>query len=177
MEGSDWDAVFREFVAARYVALVRFGYLLTGDRGQAEDLAQAALLRAFGAWRGMRDPANAEAYTRKIMVRLSVRWRRRPWRGELPVGLVPEAAAVDQFVQSDLAASIRHALQQLPAHQRAAVVLRYYVDLTPPEAADVLGCSVGTIKSRTHRALAALRTAGLLDLDDDHHSVEGPAHG
>lgn len=176
MEGSDRDAVFGEFVAARYASLVRFGYLLAGDRGQAEDLAQAALLRAFGAWHGIRDPANAEAYTRKIMVRLSVRWRRRCWRGEVPVGLVTEEA-VDPFAQSDLAASVRSALQRLPAHQRAAVVLRYYVDLTPSEAADVLGCSVGTVKSRTHRALAALRTAGLLDLDNDQHSWEGPSHG
>lgn len=173
---TDRDAAFGEFVAGRYLSLVRFGYLLVGDRGQAEDLAQSALLRAYGAWRGVRDVANAEAYTRRIMVRLAVRWRRRGWHREIPADLVAtEAAAVggDPYAQCDLAATVRSALRQLPAHQRAVVILRFYADLTPVEVAAVLGCSVGTVKSRTHRALAALRSTGLLQLDDE-PAGEGP---
>lgn len=170
--GTDRD--FDAFVAARYDALVRFGYLLLGDRGQAEDLAQSALLRTFGAWRGVRDVASAEAYVRTAMVRLSLRWRRRGWRAEVLFSRMPEADADDPYAASDLADAVRGALQALPPQQRAVVVLRFYADLTVAETAEALGCSTGTVKSRTSRALAALRTAGLLDHDPD---VEGQTHG
>jgi RNA polymerase sigma-70 factor (sigma-E family) len=158
----DDDAPFREFVAGRYPSLVRTAYLLTGDRGHAEDLVQTSLLRTYGAWRRLADPGNAEAYTRKVMVRLAGRWRARRWRGERPADRLPEVAAEDGAAAVDLADAVRSALLSLPVTQRSVLVLRFYEQRTEAEIADVLGCSVGTVKSRANRGLAALRTAGLL---------------
>lgn len=160
--GDERDAPFRQFVAARYSSLVRTAFLLTGDRGHAEDLVQSALLRTYGAWRRLDDPGNAEAYTRKVMVRLATRWRRRRWHGEQPARVLPETRIEDPATAVDLANAVRAALLQLPVGQRAVLVLRFYEQRTEIEIADLLGCSVGTVKSRASRALAALRAGGLL---------------
>lgn len=162
MSVRDEDEPFRQFVAGRYPSLVRTAYLLTGDRGHAEDLVQTALLRTYGAWRRLADPGNAEAYTRRVMVRLAARWRARRWHGERSADRLPEIAAGDEAAAVDLADAVRAALLSLPLRQRAVLVLRFYEQRTEVEIADVLGCSVGTVKSRASRGLAGLRTAGLL---------------
>lgn len=163
MSGSeDEDEPFRLFVAGRYPSLVRTAYLLTGDRGHAEDLVQTSLLRTYGAWRRLAHLANAEAYTRRVMVRQATRWRSRRWHGERPAEQLPETATEDTAAAVDLAHAVRAALLALPVKQRAVLVLRFYEQRTEAEIAEVLGCSVGTVKSRASRGLAALRTAGLL---------------
>lgn len=149
-------------MAARYPGLVRSAYLLTGDRGHAEDLVQTSLLRTYRAWWRLADLANAEAYTRKVMVRLATRWRSRRWQGERPAEQLPETPAADAVAASDLATAVRVALLALPMGQRAVLVLRFYEQRTEAEIAEALGCSVGTVKSRASRGLEALRTAGLL---------------
>ncbi|GAB3419615.1 SigE family RNA polymerase sigma factor [Flindersiella endophytica] len=156
------ERAFGDFVAARYGSLVRSAYLLTGDLGHAEDLVQTSLMRTYGSWRNLADPANAEAYTRKVMVRLATRWRRRRWSGEAPTFPLPEPPTPDQAADLDLTDAVRRALRSLPIAQRAVLVLRYYEDRTEAEIAELLGCSVGTVKSRASRALATLRSAGLL---------------
>lgn len=162
MSGRSEDEAFRQFVAARYPSLVGTAYLLTGDRGHAEDLVQTSLLRTYGAWRRLADPANAEAYTRTVMVRLATRWGARRWRGERPAERLPETASMDHAAAVDLAEAVRAALLALPVQQRAVLVLRFYEQRSEAEIAEVLGCQVGTVKSRASRGLAALRTAGLL---------------
>jgi RNA polymerase sigma-70 factor (sigma-E family) len=157
------DSEFGDFVAARYPSLVRTAYLLTGDRGHAEDLVQAALLRTFHAWRRVDAPDHAEAYVRTAMIRLATRARRRRWVGEVPSADLPDHGRADASNEVAEAAVVRAALTTLPWPQRAVLVLRYFDDLTEAQVAEVLGCSVGTVKSRASRALAALRTAGLLD--------------
>lgn len=151
---------FSGFVAARYEALARTAFLFTGDRGHAEDLVQSALIKTLRSWNRLADPAAAEAYTRTVMVRLAGRWSRRRWRGELPAELVDD---VGSEADSASALDVRAALRALPWPQRAVLVLRYFDDLSESQTAAILGCSEGTVKSRSHRALAALRASGLLD--------------
>jgi RNA polymerase sigma-70 factor (sigma-E family) len=163
------EEAFAGFVRARYGSLLRYAYLLTADRGHAEDLVQDGLARTYAAWGRLDEPAAADAYTRTTLVLLALRaWRRR-WRGETPTATLPErpAGASDP----DLAGSVRAALAALPADQRAVLVLRYYDDRTEREIAALLDCSPGTVKSRAARGLAALREAGLLDgvLEGDRH--------
>lgn len=151
---------FEAFVRASSDQLLRTAYLLCGDRGHAEDLVQTTLLRTARRWHSAR--RQPQAYARKILVNLAKdRWRglsRRPTE-------VPLAATVDVASdrhEADLLID-RHdlmlALGQLAAGQRCVVVLRYFDDLSVDDTAAVLGCSTGTVKSQTSRALAALRVA------------------
>lgn len=151
---------FAAFVARRYDALARTAYLLTGDRGRAEDLVQSALMRTLDSWQRLDAVDAAESYTRTTMVRLAARASRRRWRGEVPTDAVPERSA--DSGEPDTAMDVRAVLARLPWDQRAVVVLRFLCDLSERETADVLRCRPGTVKSRTNRALAMLRSSGLL---------------
>lgn len=176
MSGGDAnEAAFSAFVAARYAAMVRTAYLFTGDRGHAEDLVQAALIRTFTAWSRLEAPENAEAYTRTTMVRLAGRARRRRWRGEVASGQVPDESTLDPMAEVDEAQRVRAALLSLPWAQRAVIVLRFFDDRSEADVAAALGCSVGTVKSRTSRGLAALRSASLLA--EDTNDKEEVGHG
>lgn len=154
------DEGFERFVLDAYPSLLRRAYLLTGDHGHAEDLVQSALTAAYVRWRRVREP---QAYLRTVMTRTAVGWGRRRWLGERPTDPVPDRVAPgDVMDELDLADAVRRALMALPATQRAVVVLRYFEDCPEAEVAAILGCSVGTVKSRASRALAALRAGGLL---------------
>jgi len=157
------DDEFAAFVAARYRALVRTGLLLTGDTGHAEDLTQSALIRTYLAWGRLREPANAEAYARRTLVRLALRARQRRWTAEVATAQVPENGTGSLADADDLVLDVRRALAALPAAQRAVLVLRYLDDQSEAETARLLGISPGTVKSRAARGLASLRQAGLLD--------------
>lgn len=149
-EKPDYDA----FVLARWPALLRTAYLLTHDVGRAEDLVQTALTKLWFAWD--RVEGDPEPYVRRILVTTHISWWRRRWSSELVterVADVPESRAPDLERRVDVWAS----LGRLPARQRAVVVLRYYEDLTEPEVAAVLGCSVGTVKSQHAKAMRRLR--------------------
>ena len=144
---------FEAFVAARYAALLRTAYLLTGDHHDAEDLLQQALVRAIGAWR--RIDGDPEPYVRTILVRQNIsRWRRRRWR-ELTTDAPPEHPVSDHGADDRLA--LRRALGVLAPRQRAVIVLRYYEDLTEAQTAEALGIAVGTVKSQARDALRRLR--------------------
>jgi RNA polymerase sigma-70 factor (sigma-E family) len=146
------EASFDEFVAARSRALLRTAYLLTRDHALAEDLLQTALTKAWFAWG--RIDGNAEPYVRRILVNTYASWWRRKWHGEHPTGELPERSVDGAAGEpTDLWA----AMARLPRRQRAVVVLRYFEDLTEAQTAEVLGCSVGTVKSQTSKALAKLR--------------------
>ncbi|WP_327005534.1 SigE family RNA polymerase sigma factor [Dactylosporangium sp. NBC_01737] len=148
---------FDEFAAAATQPLLRLGWLLTGDAEQAQDLAQNTLIRTYGAWHRVRHD-DALSYARRVMVNLHTDWlRRRPWR-EQPRADLPDTGAHDggQGAVEDRAALVA-ALQSLTRRERAAIVLRYYVDLSEQQTAQTLGVSVGTVKSVCSRALAKLR--------------------
>jgi len=150
----DGGAAFEQFARARTAGLLRFAYVLTGDRDRAADLVQDALERTLLAWPRIVNRDDPEAYVRRIIVNRHVSiWRRT--RRERLVPEPPEAAYTapdphDAWLWAELAT--------LPARQRAVLVLRFYEDLGTAQTADVLGCSVGTVKSTTSRGLARLRT-------------------
>jgi RNA polymerase sigma-70 factor (sigma-E family) len=143
---------FDAYVAARYAALLRTAYLLTGNHHDAEDLVQTALVKAVGVWRRIED--RPDAYVRRILVNENVsRWRRHRGR-EVLTDRTPDAVVPDPGPE---ALAMREALATLAPRQRAVVVLRYYEDLTERETAEVLGVAVGTVKSQARDALARLR--------------------
>jgi RNA polymerase sigma-70 factor (sigma-E family) len=152
---------FDGFVRTRTPALLRSAYLLTGDQHLAEDLVQSALARTHRSWNRLHDSGNAEAYTRKTMYHLQVSWWRRrrvteSMRGELPESRGGDSAP-DHAQQITLRLTLRAALLKLSDKQRAVLVLRFFEDRTEAEAADLLGVTVGTVKSQTFKALAKLR--------------------
>jgi RNA polymerase sigma-70 factor (sigma-E family) len=143
---------FEAWVAARRHSFVRAAYLLTGDLASAEDLLHDSLVKVARRWGRLRD-GNPEAYLRRTMYHSHISWWRS--RREVPVAEPLGAAAQSTDVDRDLV--IRQALMRLPTRQRAVIVLRYLEDVTEREAADVLGVSVGTVKSQAHAALRKLR--------------------
>ena len=153
---------FDLFVRTRTPALLRSAYLLTGDQHLAEDLVQSALARTHRAWNRLHETGNAEAYTRKVMYHLQVSWWRRRRVAESMPGDMPEPrggdSALDHAQQTTLRLTLRAALARLSPKQRAVLVLRFFEDRTETEAADLLGVTVGTIKSQTSKALAKLRS-------------------
>jgi len=147
---------FRAYVVGRSAALLRTAYLLTGNKADAEDLLQTALAKTYLAWDRIREREALDAYVRRTMVTTQTSiWRRK--RPEHPTDQLPERSGRDTHADADLHDALWAALGKLSRKQRAAVVLRYYEDLSEAETAKVLGVSVGTVKSTTSRALAAMR--------------------
>ncbi|SED24795.1 RNA polymerase sigma-70 factor, sigma-E family [Nocardioides exalbidus] len=150
------DDDFAEFVHVAWPGLYRSAYLLLGDRGLAEDLAQTALTKTYVAWARIEDPGAARAYAQRTLINTASSWfRRRSWRSERPSDDLPEAS---DGRHPGARVEVMEALASLPPRQRAVVVLRYYEDLSVAETADALGCSAGTVKSQTFEAFAKLRT-------------------
>ena len=155
-------SAFTELVSTRSGALFRTAYLVVGDHQLAQDLLQEALVKAYAAWPRLRDPAKAEAYVRRTIMTTATSWRRRRSFHERPVGAVPETSTGDATEQLAVQDALWHELSSLPPRQRAALVLRFYEDLTEAQTAEAMGCSVGTVKSQVSDALTKLRNrAGL----------------
>ncbi|MGH3381970.1 MAG: SigE family RNA polymerase sigma factor [Actinoallomurus sp.] len=147
---------FREFVEARSQALMRMAFLLTGgDQHAAEDLVQTALAKASSRWRSIDNP---ESYVRQVMYRQQISWWRLKWpRHETNVAVLPEQVREDGTSAVDLKMAVRGAMARLTPRQRTVLVLRFFEDLPEAEVARLLDCSVGTVRSTTHRSLARLR--------------------
>jgi RNA polymerase sigma-70 factor (sigma-E family) len=140
-----------------HARLTKLAAGLTGDPGAGEEIVQDAFAGLLRQWRQLRDPAAAPAYLHRAVVNgARGRWRRRRLAGQaMPAWPPPEDAGPDVEARADMLA----ALARLPYGRRACLLLRYYVDLTEAQAADVLGISVGTVKSQTARGLHQLETA------------------
>ncbi|MEU0483523.1 SigE family RNA polymerase sigma factor [Streptosporangium sp. NPDC006013] len=148
---------FDDFVAEHGEALLRYGYVLTGNPHDAADLTQEALTRLRDAWSRVRRKSDAHSYARTTMARLHISiWRRR--RREHLTGEPPERSWQVVF-PSDEEQGLWQELAALPRRQRAVLVLRYYEQLTDAEVAEVLGISMGTVRSQASRALATLRSS------------------
>ena len=157
---------FDDFVAARGDALWRSAWLLTGDAQLAEDLVQTALAKSYGRWDRIGDAGGFEAYVRRALFTTYVSWWRRRWNGERPTADLPDTAAATPDLDLELRRDLLTALAELPRGQRAVVVLRYFEDRTERDTAEVLGCSVGTVKSQAARAMATLRSSSALRQED-----------
>lgn len=159
---------FTEFVEARSMALLRVAYVLTGDQHRAEDLVQVALTKLAARWRKVDEP---ESYVRRILYHDQVSWwRRRTRLREDPVADSPEYPVGDHTGGVDRRLDLRAALLRLGPRQRAVLVLRFLEDQPEAEIARVLGCSVGTVRSQTSRALARLRALAP-ELAEQHSEV------
>jgi RNA polymerase sigma-70 factor (sigma-E family) len=143
---------FTEWVAGRQRQLLRSAYLLTGDLHRAEDLVQEALTKVALRWSRLAE-GNPTAYALRIIARDNISWWRR--RRDVPTDALREAGASDE---PEIALVVRRALARLTPGQRAVLVLRHFEDLTERETADVLGVSIGTVKSQNAAGLARLRT-------------------
>ena len=159
----DGDPAFRDYVLARGTALQRMAVMLTGNRADAEDLVQAALAKTYLAWGKINDRAALDAYVRRAMVNTHISWWRRRKLEEFPTDELPDQVVADHARDSDMAEVVRRALDRLPRRMRAAVMLRYFEDMTEPEIAVALGISLGTVKSTVSRAVARLRIDEELD--------------
>ena len=159
---TDLDAALEEVLAHRTRALLRTAFLLTGDAEAARDLLQSALERVMPRLGRIRDAHAIEAYLRATMATTASNQRRRMWQRETPMAVIPERGWTDPTGVFDTRLTVLAALQTLPAEQRVVLVLRFYDDLTEAQTAELLGIAVGTVKSRTSRALAALRASGLV---------------
>lgn len=153
---------FREFVETKYSDLLRTAFLLAGSRHAAEDLVQNALLRTMRRWGQIDDPM---AYVRRVMVNERISLWHRVGSRELLSGIAGDwrldrersvGDAVDTVADRD---ELMLALNRLPARMRTVLVLRYWEDMSEIQAADLLGCSIGSVKSHASRGLARLRTA------------------
>jgi RNA polymerase sigma-70 factor (sigma-E family) len=162
---------FVDFVLARGPALHRTAVLLTRQTQAAEDLVQIALAKAWQSW--ARIDGDHEAYVRRIIVNeFASSWRRR-WRGELPTADLPELPPDDAGNNGvSTRQALMAALATLPRRQRAVVVLRFFHDYTEAATAEAMGTSLGTVKSQTFKALAALRVCEELR-DDEASNLTG----
>lgn len=148
---------FRAYVQARGPALLRVAYQLTGHPADAEDLLQSALAKTYLAWDRIQDRAALDGYVRRAMVNINISWWRQRKLEEYPAEELPEPPPPDVHGRNQAHELLEDALSRLPARMRAAIVLRYYEDMTEPEIAETLGISVGTVKSSMSRGMAKLR--------------------
>jgi len=170
---ADRDAEFTEYLSARQPSLLRTAYLLTGDRHQAEDILQTSLAKLYLAWHKVNDRSSVDAYVRRIMVNENNSLWRRGWKKrEHAAEQLPEGDPHHDSYDEGLGAALWEVVQTLPPKARAVVVLRYYEQLSETETADVLGISVGTVKSQCSRALASLRERVPADLHPSHREGE-----
>jgi len=147
---------FRDFFAEEYWRLRQVGFLLTGDWVEADELAQDAMARTYGAWARIRQRDRAAAYARRVLIN---RYRSLARRARVEARHLLATRPEDRY-EPDLSGDSQllwAALGRLPARQRSAIVLRFYLDLPEAEVARLLGTSPGTVKSWTHRGLARLR--------------------
>ena len=150
---------FESYVALRWGRLVRTAYLLTGDHHEAEDLVQAALAKTYPAWHRISRLEAPDAYVHRTLVNTHLSRIRKRRVVHLLTSRLPERAARDSAAgQVEERTLLLAALAELPSRQRAVVVLRYWEDMSEQEVAEVLDCTVGTVKSQASRALRKLRT-------------------
>jgi RNA polymerase sigma-70 factor (sigma-E family) len=158
---------FARFVRARWDSLVRTAYLLTGDRGRAEDLVQTTLVKVHRRWSHIA-AESPYAYTRAALANESASWWRRrrvaETLGDVPVHA--DRTRIDAYAAFDARDELARAVLQLPARMRAVVVLRYFEDLSEADTATALGMSVGSVKSQASRGLDRLRLVMVEQGDD-----------
>ena len=148
----------REFVAAVSPRLLRSAFAMTGELASAEDLVQGALVKVWRNWDKLQRADQPESYAQRIVLNEFLGDRRRRWSDEKPSSALPDAAVFDPVLVSvEDRLEMQRALQALTRGQRAVLVLRYLDDLSEGQTAELLGITVGTVKSQTARALSNMR--------------------
>src|SRR5215469_1562922 len=156
--GAGERITFGEYVRARGSVLLRSALALTGgNRADAEDLVQATLIKAYRSWDRISDLAAIDTYVRRAMINTHISAWRRQRVDEYPTDEIPDQPEADPADECDLQDAMQQALDRLPRQMRAAVMLRYYDDMTEPQVAAAMGITVGTVKSTVARAVGKLR--------------------
>ncbi|GAB2987061.1 SigE family RNA polymerase sigma factor [Saccharothrix stipae] len=150
------EDTYREYVTARMETMRRIAYLLCRDWHTADDVVSITIGKLYRHWPRVGATPGLDAYVRKALLRTWLDEKRRPWRREQAVEELPELPTEEEFAVVGRA-QLLDLLDGLPPRRRAAVVLRLYCDLSVEETAEILGCSVGTVKSQTARGLDTLR--------------------
>jgi RNA polymerase sigma-70 factor (sigma-E family) len=149
------DREYVAYVQQRLERWRRVAYLLCRDWHRADDLVQVTVTRLYVNWRRANAADDIDRYVHRILVNAFL-GERRKWLSRVTlVDRTPDAAA--PHVDEATTVAVRDVLAQVPPRQRATLVLRFYCDLTVEEAAEVLGCSAGTVKSQTAKGLTRLR--------------------
>jgi RNA polymerase sigma-70 factor (sigma-E family) len=147
------ESAYREYVVARLDRLRRAAYLLCQDWHLADDLVSVTIDKLYRYWERAKQARSIDAYTQRILTNTWLDETRRPWRRrEIVTDDLPERAAHD-----DPPTGLLDLVATLSPRRRAAIVLRFYLDLSVDETAEVLGCSPGTVKSLCSRGLSALQ--------------------
>ena len=156
------EQAYRDYVAGNLDRLRRTAYLLCGDWHLADDLTSTVLVKLLRHWKRASRMDHIDAYVRRMLMSAWLDERRRPWRRESFTDRLPDRPAAS--ADSDQRLDVLSLLAGLPPRRRAVLVLRYFCDLSVEEVAEAMGCSEGTVKSQTARALESLR-AGLKEGD------------
>ena len=151
------DEQFRLFVVEQWGPLTRTAFLLTGDRGAAEDLVQTALEKAHRRWTHIVRQDAPGAYVRRAMINTLISWRRRRRVAEVELGGREDLPGPDEYARVETRHQMLQELRRLPPRTRAILVLRFFEDRTEADIAAILGCSIGSVKSQSSRGLARLR--------------------
>jgi len=167
-------AEFEHFVGEVSARLLKSAYLIVWDLGEAEDLVQDALARVARRWASVREMDHRESYVRKVMVNLALDGGKRRSRRWDELGEQDDSALhlVDLDAQESVervvdASALITLLESLAPRQRAVIVLRYFDDMSEAQISEVLGCSIGTVKSTTSHALARLRSSARAQTEQD----------
>ena len=155
---SDRDAEFSEYAAARTPWLRKVAFLLCQDWHRADDLVQAGLTRLYVHWHRVSGVDNVDGYARAVLVNVFLAEQRTTWWKRVTLRRESPDTAV-AAIDVDASVDLRGALAALPPRQRAAIVLRYYCDLSVEQVAEALDCAPGTVKSQTSRGLETMRDA------------------
>jgi RNA polymerase sigma-70 factor (sigma-E family) len=142
------DREFESYAVAQWRPLLRGAWLLTGNWVAAEDLVQSALAQVWAQWSRVSTADEPEAYVRRMLTNQFLMQQRRRSSTEQPRDVLPESSTPDATTDVDRRVALTRALDELSPQQRAAVVLRYFIDLSLEQTAAALDCSVGTAKSR-----------------------------
>jgi RNA polymerase sigma-70 factor (sigma-E family) len=137
---------------------IRLAFLLTGDRALAEDLVQEAFARFVGRLQHLRQPEAFGAYLRKTIVNLSRSHFRHAKVERAYAERVARAPEHMDSTNEELDEAMHQTLLRLPERQRAAIVLRFFEDLTDTQAADIMRCRPGTVRSLVSRGMTTLRS-------------------
>ena len=156
---------FEEFAEARLHALLRYAIMLTGDRELGQDIVQDVMIRVHGRWSHIESRDMPEKYIRRAIVNAYVSWRRR-WsvRNLVSFSAPPERPTPESSHEGIEHSELWQRMASLGPRQRAVVVLRFYEGFTDVEIAELMGCTVSTVRSQMSRALAQLR-AGMQNND------------
>lgn len=166
---ADDERRYVDYVSSRLTWLRKIAFLLCQDWHHADDVAQAAITKLYVHWRTASRADNLDGYVRRIVVHEFLGIKRTAWASRVDLSGDPPDDLVGPEDDPTTRMVVRRALAEVPPRQRAALVLRYYCELSVDETAAALGCAPGTVKSQTARGLQSLRRA----LDAGEIFVEG----